>query len=522
MSDTGLDLIVLGDIHYVGPDVPARTGSELRFRFGLELGVRAVRDALRSGRPDAVVLVGDIVDRGTAPGAMDDLRRVRDALAAFNLPVIAVPGNHDDHPGEVERIFGCCRGRHALKGYELVTFVDGYAPGSEVAERPAEQMAVLRELRDAGRPVIALQHPVIRPAIVRDFPYNLAGAEALARAFSEAGVCLSISGHFHAGLQPHTEGGTCYVVCPALSVPPFAYTRLRLVGRDLAACERVPLSLAGIPGLHDLHVHTNFAYCATDITPEGALERMELLGIPTVGLVEHVDQLYLPQEGFWQRTDGGRREALGRAREEGHARHQDFRQRMLPLRSERVLLGLEIEAADGEDGLAVLDGDAGHCDYLIGAVHHLGTWERPDLSQGETEELFLAAVRQMAESGVDILAHPFRYFPKRRKLRSPENLYRPVAELLAGHGVAAELNFHTYEPEPEFYALCLERGVKLAIGSDAHGLVEVGELRPHVEFLRRLGVFGRLDEVLWRKPGCPAGRPGAGGGSRPDRCGRVH
>jgi histidinol phosphatase-like PHP family hydrolase len=238
---------------------------------------------------------------------------------------------------------------------------------------------------------------------------------------------------------------------------------------------------------------------------------MELLGIPTLGLVEHVDQLYLPREGFWKRFDGRRREVLRGARDEGHSRHQEFRRRVLPLRSERVLLGLETEAAEEEAGLAILDGDAGHCDHLIGAVHHLGTRERPDLAQNELEEMFLAAVRQLAEAGVNILAHPFRYFPKKRRLASPERLYGPVVELLARHGVAAEINFHTYEPDPAFYALCLRRGVKLALGSDAHGLVEVGELRPHVEFLGRLGALGRLDEVLWRKPASPPGGARGGG-----------
>jgi histidinol phosphatase-like PHP family hydrolase len=88
--------------------------------------------------------------------------------------------------------------------------------------------------------------------------------------------------------------------------------------------------------------------------------------------------------------------------------------------------------------------------------------------------------------GIDVLAHPFRLFA-RGKMRVPTELYAPVAELLAEGGVAAEVNFHTHRPDPAFFEQCLERGVKLAMGSDAHAMWEVGHLHPHLDLLASRG-----------------------------------
>jgi histidinol phosphatase-like PHP family hydrolase len=493
-----LDLVILGDMHYVGPKGQPRVNAALKFRFGLELGVRAVRDALRSGKPDAIVVLGDIVDRGSAPGALDDLRDVHKTLSAFGIPIIAVPGNHDDYPDQVQRLFGCERGIRELNGYLIVTFADRYAPETEVPSRPADHMAVLEQVKNSDKPVIAIQHAVLLPRIERDYPYNFPAAAEMACAYAEAGVCLSVSGHYHAGLDPHVADGVTYLVCPVLSEAPFLYTRLKMKGPRIESLERVPLSLAGTPGLHDMHVHTEFAYCATDITAEGALERIDLLGIPYAGIMEHADHLYLPRDGFWKRTDSNDTTSLRQALAAGHARYEAFRRKVLPLKSDRVFLGLEVEqAADGR-GLAILNDDRKTCDYLIGAVHHFGDSEGVDLPQAELERMFMDATRQIVKAGVNILAHPFRYFPKQRARTEPRNLYRPVVDLLAARRVAAEVNFHTYTPEPEFFALCVKRGVKISLGTDSHSLVEVGELRLHLDLLRQIGALGRLDEILWK------------------------
>jgi histidinol phosphatase-like PHP family hydrolase len=65
-------------------------------------------------------------------------------------------------------------------------------------------------------------------------------------------------------------------------------------------------------------------------------------------------------------------------------------------------------------------------------------------------------------------------------------LFAPVAQAQADTRTAAEINFHGNEPVPAFLDECLARGVKIAFGSDAHAMHEVGAFGPHLDLLRRL------------------------------------
>jgi histidinol phosphatase-like PHP family hydrolase len=268
----------------------------------------------------------------------------------------------------------------------------------------------------------------------------------------------------------------------------------------------VPFSLQAHPELFDAHVHTEFAHCAEDISVEPALERMRSLGLARPAFAEHADQLYFPLEGFWKRLDVDDPDAVRQAVRDGHSRHEAFRRRMRPFRDAGVRLGLECEPALDGRGLAVLDEDLAGIDYVIGSVHHLAKGDDAAVPEAEIHRRFMARTEQLLRAGVDILAHPFRYF-RRYKRPVPRELFRPVAGMLAAAGVAAEINFHTNQPPPEFFAICLELGVRLSLGSDSHSLAEVGELRPHFELLEHLGAAGRLDEILWQ-PEMARARPG--------------
>lgn len=493
-----LDLLILADLHYVGPGGTARPLPERKGKLALELALRAVRDALRAGRPDAMVLMGDTVERGSAATAREDLAAVRDALAEFGIPLLAVPGNHDGDSGIVAQIFDCRLGIHELGGYALVIFADQY-DAEDVCTRPAEAMKLLESARARGKPVIVLQHPPVIPRIESDYPYTISGAEEIAAGYAAAGVTLSVSGHYHEGLGPHQAGGVTYLTCPVLCEAPFRYARVRLEGRQVASAETISLAPAEMARLFDAHMHTEFAYCAAGTRIEPALERVRLLGMPAAGITEHADQLYFPEEGFWGRTDASDINAVRRAVADGHARHAAYRERAFPLRSNRVFLALECDAEVGGRGLAVLDEDLEGYDYLIGAIHYLAKGYDESVPAEEIHRRFMARTEQLAKSNVNVLAHPFRYFPRNNR-PVPAELFRPVAELLAAHSVAAEMNFHHNQPDPEFFAICLELGVRISVGSDAHSLEDVGALRPHLELLKEIGALERLDDVLWRPP----------------------
>jgi len=44
--------------------------------------------------------------------------------------------------------------------------------------------------------------------------------------------------------------------------------------------------------------------------------------------------------------------------------------------------------------------------------------------------------------------------------------------------------------------MCLESGVKIALGTDTHNLYELGFFNPHFDFLKSIGFSGDLNDIL--------------------------
>ena len=480
-----LDLLVLADLHYVGQADHVCPVARRRATLGRELAERAVRRALRHTRPDAVVLLGDLVDHGLAAGADADLAAIRDALAAFGLPVLVAPGNHDGPADRLLALFGGRCGVRHLGGYQLVTVAAAYGQG-DVSRHPAEALACVAEAARAApeRPVVVLQHNPVHPHIESAYPYNPTNAEAAMRGYAEAGVVLSLSGHYHAGCPPETVGGVCHATAPALCEAPFRFLEVRLRGREAEVREHA-LEMPADPPLWDWHCHTEYAYCRDDVTAAGAIERARLLGLAGLCITEHAGQLYLPAADFWGTRFLDDPDLIRRTRHTPACRMDAYLAQMLPQRDGFVRLGLECDG-DGRGGLTLLGEDRGHWDLLLGAVHWIRGFDPATATDAELRRRFLAASEEVARAGVHVLAHPFRYF-RRSGEAAPAELHRPLARILAAAGVAAEINFHTHQPDPRFIAACLGEGVRIALATDSHALWEVGELAPHLAVLRQAG-----------------------------------
>lgn len=196
----------------------------------------------------------------------------------------------------------------------------------------------------------------------------------------------------------------------------------------------------------------------------------------------------------WQ-SDPSLVEAVWKTPERGRmATYQRFAEK---LRSPFVKIGLELDLFD--DGKLLLAPEDAEVDWdiLIGAVHFVQGFVPGKTEQKEAERLFLRDVERMVAHDIDVLAHPFRFFT-RNKLPIPPHLYSTVADLLADSGVAAEVNFHTYQPDPEFIRQCVEKGVRIALASDTHDLSEAGEFWPHIHVLKQAGVTPKMfPEVLF-------------------------
>jgi histidinol phosphatase-like PHP family hydrolase len=86
----------------------------------------------------------------------------------------------------------------------------------------------------------------------------------------------------------------------------------------------------------------------------------------------------------------------------------------------------------------------------------------------------------------DVLGHPMYVLSAGKYLKSmndiPNGLLAELAQTAAKHDVALEINGHFYRdltpPAGYFdlFKICLENGVKLSTGSDAHRPLYVGDL----------------------------------------------
>ncbi len=246
------------------------------------------------------------------------------------------------------------------------------------------------------------------------------------------------------------------------------------------------------PKLYDTHCHTEFAYCADDITAEAILTAAEAAGLAGQCFTEHAPQLYCSDEDFWNKRHLNEPQLWRRRCAD---RMGEFRAFIQPLRPRCAAIGLEVEA-DGDGELTVHDEDRDWADYLLGAVH----WLPGDpTQQADYARTFLRCCRVLIEGGVAILAHPLRrYHHCREGFAPPMSLLDELADMLAEHGVAAEVNYHINTPNEAFFGRCIDRGVKIALASDAHAMEEVARFEQHVAFIRRLAGQDDITPLLYR------------------------
>ncbi len=482
-------LLVITDVHYApqGPDKGSR-----RCAMGLELLHRAIEDARLRGGFDAIALLGDLLDDASRGDALEAAEAIRATIrqAAGDCPLLVVPGNHDGDAGNMLRLLGRQAGLHRLGGYRFITFADSYEAGDVCSRSLQDRREFQQWAAPSEGPVVVLQHNPMNPVIECEYPYMLTNRAAVMDDYSRFGVLLSISGHYHPGQAPSEVGKVKYLTAPALCEPPFQYAMVTLTGRDVNVQTR-SLAFDAVPPVVDYHTHTEFAYCGRDITAAKVIERAGVFGLSGVCLTEHAPQLYCRSEDFWS-AGHVLHPALWHSDE--FSRMPEFRRRIVPLRSPYVKIGLEVEL-DGDGRLTIRDEDRDICDVLVGAVH----WVHPglkDVSDAQVTSEFMRIVEGLLSGGIDILAHPLRYFAATKR-PEPVEIYAPLASALAAAGVAAEINYHILSPQPAFFAECVARGVKIAFGSDAHLTHEMSALGPHLALLRDLAGRQDVSDLLY-------------------------
>ena len=145
--------------------------------------------------PDLVLLTGDLTD----DGSVEALSRLRDVVARFSAPVLAVAGNHDT-VDNVHAVFGAPT--MAEVGAWRVLAVETVIPGHEHGAVDVADLARRLDAVDDRPTVIALHHP---PRSTSTHPwFRLIGAdELLVELKRRPNVRAIASGHLHEAFRLH-------------------------------------------------------------------------------------------------------------------------------------------------------------------------------------------------------------------------------------------------------------------------------------------------------------------------------
>lgn len=205
-------LAQISDLHITEPGqrVCGRvdTGAYLR-RCVTRLGALATA-------PDAVIVTGDLVDRGT----IREYETLRELLASLAMPVYLLLGNHDDRAA-FRAVFGDApylraAGDHVQYAFDLgalrVLALDTHDPGHSGGRLCATRRAWLAHELDAARDravVIAMHHPPFATGIPFMDRCGLDRDDAVALAAIVArhpNVERVICGHLHRSIHARFAG----------------------------------------------------------------------------------------------------------------------------------------------------------------------------------------------------------------------------------------------------------------------------------------------------------------------------
>jgi len=250
----------------------------------------------------------------------------------------------------------------------------------------------------------------------------------------------------------------------------------------------------------DNHCHTEFAYCATDITMKEAVAKAKARGIEYIAFTEHSCHLYFESDVCWKSLSEP--SFMKKSNMSRPTRMEAYRKEISKYPSPFVKAGFEVDA-DRSGNINLLPEDRQNIDLLVGGIHFLFRHQEfLSYPVQKTGELFMWANEALCKQGISVLAHPFRFFC-RNNLRTPKYLYKPLAQMLKTYNVAAEINFHSNNiSDPAFFEKCLEEGVEISVGSDSHCIEEVGEFGRHADFLKSIGVNEENFEEIAFKLNC--------------------
>ncbi|MGQ9629404.1 MAG: PHP domain-containing protein [bacterium] len=248
----------------------------------------------------------------------------------------------------------------------------------------------------------------------------------------------------------------------------------------------------------DHHVHSEYSFCSEDVTMERLAELARSRGVQRFFLTDHTPHFYFDRPTAWSFKYLEDPSLLQSVREAGNRRVEEYIDRARRFYQYGMRVGLEVDYT--LDGMPIIDPRLlEQVDLVIGSVHWL-----PCLRGNPTLKIltrqFIDQTLKVLEQPIDILGHPTRVF-RRAGFPVPKDAVDIIIEGASERGIPLELNSHSKDPDAHFVRRCLERGAKIAVGTDSHVLREFGDFSYHKAILRECGVMDQraLEEVIYRR-----------------------
>ena len=477
-------IVLLTDLHFsksVNPSIPARKGE-----FADILLLRAVHRLNRYIKPDLVFIGGDLINEPEGEDRLDLLVELKNIIDLIHAPTIVIRGNHDPDKDVFESVMGKQIDFLDINGIRFVAFDDQEEPGYNACRSDIDLDRMRQLSAEFDGPLVSLQHVPLFPTKAESSPYNYINAAEIIKIMNETNYVLALSGHYHEGFELLDDEGINYITGRALCEKPFGYAIIEI--DEKITCQQENLAMPEELHLVDHHVHTKMAYCNENMDISKASALGKAFGLAGIVISEHSAHLYFNQKNYGQRVhyfEGMQPDKISDRVAKYFALYAEGA-------DDFCRFGMEVDY-DKQGKPTIEQSVWDKLKFRNGSVHILDISETPDMESIEKEFLFLTEA--VAASGVDVLVHPFRIFG-RRGLTLHRRLFAPTVAILKRYGIAVEINYHTNDPSPEFFRLCIENGIKLSLGSDAHNLYEVGEFYAHLKFLREIAPDFDLHDLL--------------------------
>ena len=225
-----MKISVISDLHFDPLAIP--DDSSGRTVATDELLQRAVYRINEVIRPDITLVLGDLLEHGEGPDAKEQLACLKTLIDLLESPVIVIPGNHDCAPEIFYTVFEEPPPIYDICDIRFLVFIDPEEPEYNARRTEHDLRRFAQARSDFKGPIVALQHvPVFLPGDSL-CPFNYTNAEEIISEMSKYRVNLSISGHYHEGMEI-TTGGVFALTAPAMCDMPFRFLDVDFDGNNI-------------------------------------------------------------------------------------------------------------------------------------------------------------------------------------------------------------------------------------------------------------------------------------------------